>query len=47
MSKSKHTRAEMIAVLKEVEAGRKVEPMAREYRSSKHTIYARTPTPVW
>ncbi len=30
----------MIAALKQVEAGRKVEDVAREYGVSKHTIYA-------
>jgi putative transposase len=30
MSKSKHTEAAMIAALKQVEAGRKVEDVARE-----------------
>ena len=40
MSKSKHTEAQMIAALKQVEAGRKVEDVAREFAVSKHTIYA-------
>ena len=40
MSKSKHTEAQMIAALKQVEAGRKVEDVARESGVSKHTIYA-------
>jgi putative transposase len=40
MSKSKHTEAQMIAALKQVEAGRKVEDIARECGVSKHTIYA-------
>jgi putative transposase len=40
MSKSKHTEAQMIAALKQVEAGRKVEDVAREVGVSKHTIYA-------
>jgi putative transposase len=39
MSRSKHTEAQMIAALKQVEAGRKVEDVAREYGVSKHTIY--------
>jgi putative transposase len=39
MSKSRHTEAEMIAALKQVEAGRKVEDVAREVGVSKHTIY--------
>ncbi len=40
MSKSGHTEAQMIAALKQVEAGRKVEDVARENGVSKHTIYA-------
>ena len=40
MSKSRHTEAEMIAALKQVEAGRKVEDVARELGVSKHTIYS-------
>jgi putative transposase len=40
MSKSKHTEAEMISALKQLEAGRKAEDVAREYGVSKHTIYA-------
>ena len=39
MSKSRHTEAEMIGTLKQVEAGRKVEDVAREVGVSKHTIY--------
>jgi putative transposase len=39
MSNSRHTEAEMIAALKQVEAGRKVEDVAREVGVSKHTIY--------
>jgi putative transposase len=39
MSKSKHTEAQMIAALKQVEAGRKVEDVARECGVSKHTIW--------
>lgn len=39
MPKSRHTEAEMIAALKQVEAGRKVEDVAREVGVSKHTIY--------
>src|ERR1019366_9567418 len=35
----KHSEAEMIAALKQVEAGRKVEDVAREVGVSKHTIY--------
>ena len=40
MSKSKHTEAKMITALKQVEAGREVEGVAREFGVSKHTIYA-------
>ena len=40
MSKSRHTEAQMIAALKQVEAGRTVEDVAREQGVSKHTIYA-------
>ena len=40
MSKGKHSEAQIIATLKQVEAGRKVEDVARECGVSKHTIYA-------
>ena len=40
MSKSRHTEAEMIGALKQLEAGRKTEDVAREVGVSKHTIYA-------
>lgn len=40
MSKSKHSEAQIIAALKQVEAGRAVEDLAREQGVSKHTIYA-------
>ena len=40
MSKSKHTEAQMIAALKQVEAGRTADDVARECGVSKHTIYA-------
>ena len=40
MSRGKHTEAEMIAALKQMEAGRKAEDVAREVGVSKHTIYA-------
>jgi putative transposase len=40
MSKSRHTEAQMISALKQVEAGRTVEDVAREQGVSKHTIYA-------
>ena len=40
MSKSAHTEAQIIAAVKQVEAGRKTEEVAREMGVSKHTIYA-------
>lgn len=40
MSRSKQTKAQMITALKQVEAGRTAEDVAREYGVSKHTIYA-------
>ena len=40
MSRSRHTEAQMIAALQQVEAGRKVEDVAREIGVSKHTLYA-------
>ena len=40
MSKSKHSEAQIIAALKQVEAGRTVDDVARECGVSKHTIYA-------
>ena len=40
MSKSRHTEAQIIAALKQVEAGRTVDDVAREQGVSKHTIYA-------
>jgi putative transposase len=40
MSKSKHSEAQIIAALKQVEAGCKAEDVAREWSVSKHTIYA-------
>ena len=40
MGKSKHSEAQIIAALKQVEAGRAVEDLARECGVSKHTIYA-------
>jgi putative transposase len=39
MSKGKHSEAQIIAALKQVEAGRKTEEVARELGVSKHTIY--------
>jgi putative transposase len=40
MSRSRHTEAEMIAALKQLEAGRKAEDVGREVGVSKHTLYA-------
>jgi putative transposase len=40
MSKSKHSEAQMIEALKQVEAGRSVEEVGRAYGVSKHTVYA-------
>jgi putative transposase len=40
MSKSAHTEAQIIGAVKEVEAGRKADEVAREMGVSKHTIYA-------
>jgi putative transposase len=40
MSRSRHTEAQIIAALKQVEAGRTTEDVAREQGVSKHTIYA-------
>jgi putative transposase len=40
MSKSQHTEAEMVAALKQMEAGRRAEDVAREIGVSKHTLYA-------
>ena len=40
MSRSRHTEAQMIAALKQMEAGRKAEDVAREVGVSKHTLYA-------
>jgi putative transposase len=40
MSKSRHTEAQMVAAIKEVEAGRKAEDVAREVGVSKHTLYS-------
>ena len=37
---TRKTEAEIIGVVKQVEAGRKVEEMAREVGVSKHTVYA-------
>ncbi len=40
MSKSKYTEAQIIGALKQLDAGRKAEEVAREMGVSKHTIYA-------
>jgi putative transposase len=40
MSKSRHTEAQIVAALKQMEAGRKAEDVAREVGVSKHTLYA-------
>jgi len=40
MSKGKHTEAQMIGALKQMEAGRSAADVAREVGVSKHTIYA-------
>jgi putative transposase len=40
MSKSNHTEAQIIAALKQMEAGRRAEDVAREVGVSKHTLYA-------
>lgn len=39
-SRSRHTEAQIIAALKQVEAGRRTDNVAREQGVSKHTIYA-------
>lgn len=39
MSKSKHTEAQMVGALKQLEAGRKAEDVAREMGVSKYTLY--------
>lgn len=40
MSKSKHSEAQMIEALKQVEAGQSADEVGRSYGVSKHTIYA-------
>jgi putative transposase len=40
MSRSSHTEAQIIGAIKQVEAGRKADEVAREMGVSKHTIYA-------
>lgn len=39
MGRGKHTEAQMIEALKQVEAGRSAEDVGRHYGVSKHTIY--------
>jgi putative transposase len=43
MSRSRHTEAQIILALKQVEAGRTAEDFAREQGVSKHTIYGLDP----
>lgn len=40
MSKSRHTEAQIVAALKQMDAGRKAEDVAREVGVSKHTLYS-------
>ncbi len=40
MSKSRHTEAQMVGAIKQVEAGRKAEDVARDAGVSKHTLYS-------
>jgi putative transposase len=40
MRKSAHTEAQIVGAVKQVEAGRRAEEVAREMGVSKHTIYA-------
>lgn len=40
MSRSKHSEAQIVAALKQMEAGRKAEDVAREVGVSKHTLYS-------
>jgi putative transposase len=42
MSRSKHSEAQIITALKQVEAGRTADDLDRECGVSKHTIYAWT-----
>jgi len=39
MGRGKHTEAQIIEALKQVEGGRSVEDVGRQYGVSKHTIY--------
>ena len=40
MARGKHTEAQMVGAIRQVEAGRKAEDVAREVGVSKHTLYA-------
>jgi putative transposase len=40
MSKSNHSEAQIVGALKQMEAGRKAEDVAREVGVSKHTLYS-------
>ena len=40
MGRGKHTEAQMVGAIRQVEAGRKAEDVAREVGVSKHTLYA-------
>ena len=40
MSRGKHTEAQIVAALKQMDAGRKAEDVAREVGVSKHTLYS-------
>ena len=40
MSRRKHTEVQMVAELKQMDAGRRAEDVAREVGVSKHTLYA-------
>lgn len=40
MSKSKHTEAQIIEALKQIEAGRTAAEVGRQYGVTQHTIYA-------
>jgi putative transposase len=40
MAKGRHSEAQIIAALKQVDSGRRAEDVAREHGISKHTIYA-------
>lgn len=40
MANSRHTEAQMVGALKQMEAGRRAEDVAREVGVSKHTLYS-------